>query len=206
MFEKEAFIEACLQTLREGSPPRAVREVVRRAIARPAELDRVMGPPTTAGIQTLYRSPELTILQLVWAPAMVLYPHNHQTWAVIGLYGGQEDNTFYRRRPEGVGLQRVNGRSLQEEDTIILGEHTIHSVSNPRRMFTGAIHVYGGDFFSLPRSEWASEDAPERPYSVERALQVFADANERARELLAREAGVANPGVVRPALSGGDPT
>ena len=49
----------------------------------------------------------------------------------------------------------------------------------PRRVFTGAIHVYGGDFFSEPRSEWESESAEEAPYSVEHAMQAFAEANER---------------------------
>ena len=52
-------------------------------------------------------------------------------------------------------------------------------MANPRRVFTGAIHVYGGDFFSEPRSEWASESGQEAPYSVERAMQTFAEANER---------------------------
>jgi hypothetical protein len=46
-------------------------------------------------------------------------------------------------------------------------------------VFTGAIHVYGGDFFAQPRSEWESEQSQERPYSVERTMQAFAEANER---------------------------
>ena len=28
---------------------------------------------------------------------MALNPHDHRMWAVIGMYGGQEDNAFYRR-------------------------------------------------------------------------------------------------------------
>ncbi len=53
----------------------------------------------------------------------------------------------------------------------------------PLRAFTGAIHIYGGDFFGAPRSEWAPGSLVERPFDVERARQVYADANERwARE------------------------
>ena len=33
---------------------------------------------------------------------MAIYPHEHRMWAVIGLYGGREDNTFYRRSPQGL--------------------------------------------------------------------------------------------------------
>jgi predicted metal-dependent enzyme (double-stranded beta helix superfamily) len=59
----------------------------------------------------------------------------------------------------------------------------IHSVANPLRRFTGAIHVYGGDFFATPRSEWDPETRVERPYDVERARATFREANERwARE------------------------
>jgi predicted metal-dependent enzyme (double-stranded beta helix superfamily) len=35
----------------------------------------------------------------------------------------------------------------------------IHSVLNPIDRLTGAIHVYGGDFFGAERSEWDFVDA-----------------------------------------------
>jgi predicted metal-dependent enzyme (double-stranded beta helix superfamily) len=115
---------------------------------------------------------------------MQVYPHDHQTWAVIGIYGGQEDNSFYRRRKDGPGLELVNARSVAEAETISLGADAIHAVTNPRRKFTAAIHVYGGDFFTIPRSEWDTPEAPEQPYSIDRLRQTFAEANERAKELL----------------------
>ena len=39
---------------------------------------------------------------------------------------------------------------------------------------TGAIHVYGGDFFAL-RSEWDPETLPEGRFDVERARRMFAE-------------------------------
>jgi hypothetical protein len=51
------------------------------------------------------------------------------------------------------------------------------AVENPLRQVTGAIHIYGGDFFGTPRSDW--ETGEERPYNLERARQAFAEANER---------------------------
>ena len=119
---------------------------------------------------------------------MAIYPHDHRTWAVIGIYGGQEDNTFYRRRKEGPGLERVNGRSLETEEAVALGPDAIHAVANPRSVYTGAIHVYGGDFFAIPRSEWDTPADEEQPYSMDKALRTFAEANEKAKELLSRGA------------------
>lgn len=58
-----------------------------------------------------------------------------------------------------------------------LGPDIIHSVTNPIPRFSGAIHVYGGDFFGAPRSEWDPETLCEQPYSVEKTLRLFEEAN-----------------------------
>jgi predicted metal-dependent enzyme (double-stranded beta helix superfamily) len=100
-------------------------------------------------------------------------------WTVIGLYGGQEDNTFYRRGPGGLAV--AGGKQLGVRDVAVLGQAVIHSVANPLRVFTGAIHVYGGDFFGTPRSEWTPDTLQERPFDMERARRVYADANARWR-------------------------
>jgi predicted metal-dependent enzyme (double-stranded beta helix superfamily) len=99
-------------------------------------------------------------------------------WAVIGLYGGREDNTFYRRDARGLAV--AGGKRLERSETALLDEAIIHSVVNPLQGFTGAIHVYGGDFFGTPRSEWAPDTLEERPFDVERARRAYAQANERS--------------------------
>jgi hypothetical protein len=48
-------------------------------------------------------------------------------------------------------------------------------------VFTAAIHIYGGDFFGTPRSDWDPETLEERPYDIARGRKVFDDANERWR-------------------------
>ena len=70
-------------------------------------------------------------------------------------------------------------RRLEGSQTARLDETVIHSVVNPLQRFTGAIHVYGGDFFRMPRSEWAPNTLEERPFDVERARRAYAQANER---------------------------
>ncbi len=162
-----------------------MKEVLGRVMSEPGDVTAALGEPTDAGTTVLLRADDLTILRVVWAPLMQIYPHDHRTWAVIGIEGGQEDNAFYRRRKDGAGLDLANARSIAETEVITLGEDAIHAVTNPRRKFTSAIHVYGGDFFAIERSEWDTPEAAEQPYSLERAMQVFVDANERAKELLA---------------------
>lgn len=76
-------------------------------------------------------------------------------------------------------MVRAGFKELQEKEAVVLGKDSIHAVHNPRRVFTGAIHVYGGDFFAQPRSEWDLETGEEKPYSVERTMSAFAEANER---------------------------
>jgi predicted metal-dependent enzyme (double-stranded beta helix superfamily) len=177
MFEIEALIAQCQAALKEHSPQLAIKEMMAEACSRPLEIAAALGPATKAEIATLYHAPELTVLRVIWAPGMSIYPHDHRMWAVIGLYGGEEDNTFFRRTREG--LARAGGKDLERGDAVLLGEEVIHAVTNPRRTFAEAIHIYSGDFFNAPRSEWDPVTLAERPYDVERAKQVFAEANKR---------------------------
>ena len=110
---------------------------------------------------------------------MSIYPHDHQMWNVIELYGSNEENVFYRRSAHE--LVHAGGKRLDTTDTILLGKRVIHAVTNPLRQFTGAMQVYGGDFFTVPRSEWDPETLEERPLDVAKAQRVFLEANERWR-------------------------
>lgn len=101
-------------------------------------------------------------------------------WAVIGIYGGREHNTFYRRTMHG--LEQNGSKELSAKDTTPLGAAVIHAVTNPLDEITAAIHVYGGDFFAAPRSEWDPESFEERPYNIEDTIRAFEKANELLRE------------------------
>ena len=181
MFDVDRFVEECRAALDEGSPELAMKEVVQRAVSAPDELTRAFGQPEAiANIQPLYHSDNLTVMHFVWPPHMALFPHDHRMWAVIGVYGGREDNTFYKRRADGQGLDRVNGRTLEGKDVVVLGEEIIHSVTNPLRQYTPAIHVYQGDFVEMPRSAWASETSEEEPFSQDRLARAFAEARVKA--------------------------
>ena len=178
----ERFIADCRAAHAADRSHKAVREVVARTVADPGSVLRWLGEPKRAEVQTLFRSPGLTILNVVWAPYMTIYPHNHRMWAVIGVYTGREDNIFWRRVPGAASgkVEAAAAQALCERDAVPLGPDIIHSVTNPIPRLTGAIHVYGGDFFGAERSEWDPETLLEGRYDAQKTMRYFEQAS-RAR-------------------------
>jgi hypothetical protein len=65
---------------------------------------------------------------------------------------GREDNIFWRRVRETPNkIEAVGAKALREGDAEPLGADIIHSVLNPIDRLTGAIQIYGGDFFTAER-------------------------------------------------------
>jgi predicted metal-dependent enzyme (double-stranded beta helix superfamily) len=95
-------------------------------------------------------------------------------WAAIGIYGGREDNTFYRRHENT--LVASGGRELHDRDVLLLGDDAIHAVRNPLARYTGAVHVYGGDFVATERSMWDPDTLVEAPWDFGSVRQVFDEA------------------------------
>jgi predicted metal-dependent enzyme (double-stranded beta helix superfamily) len=178
MFDDDQLVADCIRAIAEPDPRLAVRDVLQRALASggPAE---GAGEPTP-GLRVLHNAPDLTVLDVVWPPLISLFPHDHRMWAAIGIYGGRERNAFYRRQDRAIVAS--GGKELEEGDVLLLGNDVIHAVQNPAaRTYTGAIHVYGGDFFATPRSQWDAETLEESPYDVEAVRLEFARAEEAFR-------------------------
>jgi predicted metal-dependent enzyme (double-stranded beta helix superfamily) len=178
-FDLERFIDDVKRARTETESQKAVQEVLARAVSEPRGILEELGEPTEDGIYTLHNAKDLTILNIVWAPWMVLRPHNHKMWATIGIYTGREDNILWERT--GSQIEATSAASLSEEEVFALSDEAIHSVTNPIDRLTAAIHVYGGDFFGTPRSEWDPETLQERPFDIEGARRIFKEANERAK-------------------------
>jgi predicted metal-dependent enzyme (double-stranded beta helix superfamily) len=179
MFDLERFTADCRAALNDDASHKSVREVLARAVAEPSGILKTLGEPKRPGIQKLYHAPDLTILNVIWGPMMTVMPHNHQMWAVIGIYTGREDNVFWRRVPDGNSrIEAAGARALCVGDAEPLGHNIIHSVTNPIPRLTGAIHIYGGDFFGAHRSEWDAETLMEGRMDGARAVRRFEEANE----------------------------
>jgi predicted metal-dependent enzyme (double-stranded beta helix superfamily) len=178
MFDTDRFVADCRRAAAiSGSS--GVLDVVSRAVEAPRAILAALGEPRRAGVQVLHRSKELTVFNLVWGPQMCQLPHDHRIWAVIGIYTGREDNIFWRRpagNPNG-RIEAAGAKALSEREAVPLGPDIIHSVINPVSRLTGAIHVYGGDFFSVSHSQWDPERLVEEPYDVDRLLALFEASN-----------------------------
>jgi predicted metal-dependent enzyme (double-stranded beta helix superfamily) len=131
--------------------------------------------PAEGGIALLHHEPDLTVIHVVWAPGMRLFPHDHRMWAAIGIYTGREDNTFYRR--DHGALAESGAKALEMGDVLVLGDDAVHAVANSRDRLAGAIHVYGGDFVNEPRSQFDPVTFAERPWAMADADREFERAN-----------------------------
>jgi predicted metal-dependent enzyme (double-stranded beta helix superfamily) len=178
VFELERFITDC-RAAQAQAGGEAVREVVARAVSDLSSVIKALGEPQTGQIRVLYHAPDLTILNVVWAPRMLLLPHNHARWGVHGIYAGREDHIFWRRLPNSAAgkVEAASAQSLSEKDARFLGSDFIHSVINPIDRPSGAIHVYGDDYFNANRSEWDPETLLERRCDPDRLARLFGERN-----------------------------
>ena len=185
MFSVDQLVADCLDALGGDAShgALAVKEVVERAVSDPERIEAAIGPPPDLPVfSTWFTSDQLTVLHVVWPPDVDLMAHDHQMWAAIGLYGGREDNRFFRARPEG-GLEQRGGRTLRAGDAVLLGDDTVHSVANPSREWTGAIHVYGGDYFISGRRMWPDPEGTPIEFDPTRVISVLEDAARRASRI-----------------------
>ena len=154
MFQKDRFVDACKSAVGEGQ--KAIRELVSEATADPSSIIKELGEPTEAGVFPIYNDDDLTIINFIWAPYMTLLPHNHNMFAVIGIYGGREDNVFWRRIGDGAGnngspdLEAAGADSMGPGQVATMGKDIIRSVADPLAKLTSAIHVYGCLLYTSP--------------------------------------------------------
>lgn len=179
MFDVKQFVEDC-----KGKSPGAVKELLEDALRDPDSVKQALDSfasgkditKASVGDMVYFRSPELTILKAAVPPKFKTPPHSHNMWAVIGVYDGQENNTFYRR--SGDSLEKAGGKDLKTGDTTVLGEDGIHAIENPLDRPLLAIHVYGGDFMDTSqRSVW-------NPFTYEEHAYDFKLITDYARQLM----------------------
>jgi predicted metal-dependent enzyme (double-stranded beta helix superfamily) len=178
-FDLDQFITDCQLAVRAPNSKTKVSQLLRDSLTNKQAVQGGLSSLDSARIDRLYVASDLTVLNVVWAPKMTLLPHNHNMWAVIGVYAGREDNIFWRRvgnDPHGK-IEAAGATSIGPGEVRALGKNLIHSVTNPTSAFTGAIHVYGGDFFAQERSEWDPQSLLEHPYDVDKNLKLFTAEN-----------------------------
>ena len=157
-FDHDEFVNACLAAIGEDDPIGAVREVVERAVSDPASIARtyeVPLDPDNEGI--LHRSSDLFITQVVFPRGFCTGLHDHTIPAIIGVWGGYEDNLVYRTDGARV-LDGGQRHRVEPGQVLTLGAKDAHDVHAPDGGWSGALHVYLGDLISLERGAWETVD------------------------------------------------
>lgn len=146
----------------------AVQEAVQRAVAQKPLA------PDPGTMRILHDEPGLTVVHVAVKAGFGSPPHDHRTWAVIGVYGGQEDNTFYRLAGDTRAIEQTGGRTLRDREVMVLGDNAIHKIANPCGDTLLALHVYGKNIFKIERSAWDPVTGAERPFEMRVAGPVAA--------------------------------
>jgi predicted metal-dependent enzyme (double-stranded beta helix superfamily) len=172
MFDVNQFVESC-----KGKSASAVKELLAEALRDPESIKQALAAigkdqqigEGSIGDLVIFQSPDLTVLKAAVPARFKSPPHNHTMWAVIGVYDGQENNTFYRRSSDG--LETAGGRELKVADVLVLGTEAIHAIGNPLEHTSYAIHVYGGDLPNAQRSMWNPFTLKEEPLEYQSMMR-----------------------------------
>jgi len=105
-------------------------------------------PKTGWAVKFLYREYQypLTVQMVTWQPGMSSTIHNHGTWGIVALIGGQERNHFWRRTPSPDRPHRIESAGdllLSPGDVIGFTTDAIHSVKAVGDESTISFNLYG---------------------------------------------------------------
>lgn len=109
---------------------------------------------------------------VTWRPNFELPPHDHGTWAILGILMGVERNVIWRRLDDGATpgyaeIVQEDELLIQPGEVIVLGPHEIHSVKNMTDDIGVSIHIYGMNLNYTGRSQFNPAEHIERPYLIE---------------------------------------
>ena len=173
MFDLRQFVKACQSALDDPEPAHSVEALVRKAISDPEAVrdafEKAQNVERQGPITFAWRDARLSVADVTTPPGLKSPAHNHNMWAVIGVYDGQELNRFFRC--ENDQLQEKGERLLDEGDVAVLGKQAVHAIANPLPTVSGALHVYGGDLVEQPdRSMWNPHTGEREDYEISRLI------------------------------------
>jgi 3-mercaptopropionate dioxygenase len=100
-----------------------------------------------------------SIIGGVWHPGQTTPIHDHLTWALIGVYEGEEREALFRRLDDGSNpkiakIQQVSERVNKKGHVTVLGHSGIHRVDNISLKPTTSVHIYGRDIGNAERHSY----------------------------------------------------
>ncbi len=97
-----------------------------------------------------------SVIGAVWLPGQATPIHDHLTWAVIGMYDGEEQESLYKRIDDGSNtkvavLKKVGERINKKGHVVVLGRDDIHCIENVFNKPSLTVQVYGLDIGNTKR-------------------------------------------------------
>lgn len=124
--------------------------------------DESFKPRTDRFAMNLLHMPKDRIISViggVWSPGQTTPIHDHLTWALVGVYEGEEREAIYRRLddrsdPKHARLEKVSEKVNGKGHVTVLGHAGIHKVDNISKEVAKSIHVYGMDIGNTERHSY----------------------------------------------------
>lgn len=96
-----------------------------------------------------------SVIGAVWLPNQSTPIHDHLTWALIGMYEGEERETVYKRINGNSNtkalLQQVSKKINKKGHISVLGKEGIHRIENISNKPSSSLHIYGIDLGNTKR-------------------------------------------------------
>ncbi len=95
----------------------------------------------------------------VFLPGQATPIHDHLTWALIGIYEGEERESYYRRIDDGLNpkvavIKKASERINKKGHVTVLGKAGIHRIENVSDKPSLSVHVYGLDIGNTQRNTY----------------------------------------------------
>lgn len=156
MFSISSFVEECQSALQKHTPPDAVHAILIKALEDPLSVsdafDNTISRATDMAELMLFCSDDLMIHRVALDPHWKSLPHDHGIWGFVGIYQGEEANTFFKEK--GAYLEKTASRTVKAGEILAMDPETIHAIANPLESTTIGIHVYLGNLKNQRRYLW----------------------------------------------------
>jgi predicted metal-dependent enzyme (double-stranded beta helix superfamily) len=140
-----------------------LKPVLERLVGSPASVPaKAFTPRKDRFAMNLIQMPEdeeYSIIGGVWHPGQTTPIHDHLTWAMIGVYEGEEREALFRRTDDGSNpklarIQQMSERVNKKGHVTVLGHSGIHRVDNISLKPTTSVHIYGRDIGNAERHSY----------------------------------------------------
>ncbi len=146
----------------ESEVLRQLKPRLEKLLENPSLPDEAFKPRHDRFAMNLIHLPADNVFSLiggVWNPGQTTPIHDHLTWALIGVYKGEERESLYRRLDDGskpmfAKLEMASEQINKKGHVTVLGSAGIHRVDNVSKTPAWSIHVYGRDIGNTERHSY----------------------------------------------------